>query len=90
MLKIYIDKIKYSGKNNSFSFKLTILYDIYTKADKSQEILLKAFPTILTYLVLDYYYSDTSISTAVILNKVYELIQTYFKGTKYKKSVLSK
>ena len=44
----------------------------------------------LTDLALDYYYSNTSISTAATFDKVCELIQTYFEGAEYKRSVLSK
>lgn len=31
--KIYINKVKYNGKNNNFIFKLKIFYDIYTKVN---------------------------------------------------------
>lgn len=33
LVKIYIDEAKYSGENNRFAFKLTILHDIYARAD---------------------------------------------------------
>lgn len=32
-LKIHIDKVKYSNKNNSFLYKLIIFYNIYVKID---------------------------------------------------------
>lgn len=90
LTKIYIYKANYSGKNNSFLFKLTIFRDIYDRANIPQEILLKSFSTILTGLALDYYYWNTSIKTTVIFDKVCESIQIYFKRAKYKRRVLSK
>lgn len=44
LTKIYIDKAKNNGKNNSFAFKLIIFYNILIKANVPEEILLKAFP----------------------------------------------
>lgn len=85
-----INKAKYSGTNNSFIFKLTIFHDICIKTYISQKILLKVFLIILINLTLDYYYSNTSISTDVIFDEVCESIQTYFDEVDYKRSVLSK
>lgn len=82
--------MKYSNENNSFLFKLIIFCDICIRVDVLQEILLKAFPTILSGLALDYDYSNTKISTTTTFDEVYESIQTYFEGVEYKKSILSK
>ncbi len=87
---MYTDEAKYNGENDSFSFKLTIFHDIYARVDAPQDILLKAFPTMLTNLVLDYYYLNTSISIAATFEEVCYSIRTYFKGVEYKRSVLSK
>lgn len=67
-----------------------IFPDICAKTDISQKILLKLFFTILTSLVLDYYYLNINISTNATFYKMYKLIQIHFKKAKYKKSVLSK
>lgn len=90
MAKIFIDKTKYSGKNDGFIFKLTIFFDIYAKTDLIQEISLESLFTMLTNLVFDYYYSNTNISTFAMFNKICNLIQTYFEETEYKKCKLSK
>ena len=90
LAKMYTDETKYSGENDSFTCKLTIFHDIGARADIPQKILLKAFLTMLTSLALDYYYSNTSISTAATFDKVCDSIRTYFEGAEYKKSVLSK
>ena len=89
LAKIYIDEAKYSGKNDSFTFKLTIFRDIFARADVLHEIKLKAFPTMLTGLDLGYYYSNVSIRNVVIFNEVCDLIQTYFERAEYRKKVLS-
>lgn len=44
----------------------------------------------LTNLALDYYYLNISISTTATFDKMYEIIQIYFKKAEYKKSVLFK
>lgn len=44
----------------------------------------------LTGLALNHYYFNTNISIITIFNKMYELIQTYFKRTMYKRNILSK
>lgn len=66
---MYTNKIKYSGKNNGFSFKLTIFYNIYTRADVPQNILLEVFWSILNGLILNYYDSNTNISTIASFRK---------------------
>lgn len=87
---MYTDEVKYSGKNDSFTFKLTIFYNICARADVPQEILLKAFSIMLTSLTLNYYYSNTRIITIAAFDKVYNSIQIYFKRVEYKRSVLSR
>lgn len=79
---MYINNAKYSSKNDSFIFKLMIFHDICARINVSQEILLKVFFTILTGLVLDYYYSNISISIAVTFDKMCELITIYFEEAK--------
>lgn len=69
-----MDKTKYNSKNNSFVFKITTFCDICARADILEEILLKVFSTIFTGLALDYYYSNTSITTAAMFDKVCDLI----------------
>ncbi len=87
---MYTDEAKYSGENDSFTFKLTIFHDICTRTDLPHKIKLKAFSTMLTYLALDYCYSNVSISTSVIFDKICDSIRTYFKGEENRKSVLSR
>jgi hypothetical protein len=54
--KIYTEKQKYSSINKSLNYKLIIFYNICNQVDVPQEAYLKAFPTMLKGLVLDYFY----------------------------------
>lgn len=36
--EIYTDKIKYSGENNNFDYKLVIFYNLCNKADMLENI----------------------------------------------------
>lgn len=67
-----------------------IFPNICVRVDVSQEILLKAFSIIVTGLALDYYYSNTSINTSALFNKVGDSIETNFRGAKYKRNILFK
>ena len=74
MAMMYTDEAKYIGKNNSFTFKLTIFHDICSRAHVPHEIKLKAFSTMLKGLALDYDYSNVIISTSVTFDAVFDLI----------------
>ena len=80
LAKIYTNDAKYCDRNDKFIFKLAIFYDICLRADVLPEAKIKAFPTMLKGLTLDYYYSNISIS-AVAMNfyQVCNSIKNYFK-----------
>ncbi len=91
LAKIYINEAKYSGRNDSFTFKLAIFHDICSRSDVPLEAKMKTFPTMLKGLALDYYYSN--ISTRVValnFDQVCNSIRNYFKRAEYKQSVFSK
>lgn len=87
---MYTDEAKYSGENDSFAFKLTIFHDICSRADVPHEAKLKAFPTMLKGLALDYYYSNVSISGPMSFDEVCWAMRLYFEGAEYRRSFLSK
>lgn len=60
LTKMYTDESKYSGGNDSFTYKLTIFHDICARADVPHQAKLKALLTMLKGLALDYYYSNIS------------------------------
>lgn len=64
--KMYIRKSKYSGKNNSFTFKLAIFNNIYSRAIVPFKACIKVYSTILKSLALDYYYSNINITNLII------------------------
>ena len=86
LAKIYTDDAKYSGRNDSFTFKLAIFHDICSSADVPPEAKMKAIPTMLKGLALDYYSSNISISgTAMNSNQVrYSIRMKWMKWDKTK------
>jgi hypothetical protein len=90
LAKLYTNEAKYSGENDSFSFKLTIFHDMCDRADVPQSAKLKAFSTMLKGLALDYYYSNMSTGTLIIFDKVCFSLRNYFEDAEYKRSILSK
>lgn len=80
LVKMYTNKAKYSGKKDSFAFKLMIFHDICAKANVPEEILLKTFLTMLTSIAVDYYYSNTNIIFATTFDEIYDSIQIYFEA----------
>lgn len=91
LAKICTKEAKYSGRNDSFTFKLAIFYDICSRATVLSETKMKVFFTMLKGLTLDYYYSNINIS-AIVLNfdQICNSIRNYFEKAKYKQSVFSK
>lgn len=76
LAKIYINKIKYSGQNNSFTFQLVIFPNICIRADILSKVKIKVVSIILKSLILDYYYLNINInSIAINFNWVYYSIR---------------
>ena len=84
LAKIYTDDAKYSGHNNSFTFKLAIFHDICSRADVPPEAKMKAFPTMLKGPALANYSSNIDISgTAMNSNQVrYSIRRKWIKWDK--------
>lgn len=51
---------------------------------------IKAFPTILKVLALDYYYSNINISSAISFDQIFNSTRNYFESGNYKQSIISK
>ena len=79
LAKLYINKAKYSSKNNNFNFKLTIFIDLYQKANIPKQEFSQAYSTILYSLALDHYYINLkSNPLSVSFNKLYKATYNYF------------
>jgi hypothetical protein len=93
LAKLYTNEAKYSGENDSFSFKLTMFHDMCDRADVPQSAKLKAFSIMLKGLALDYYYSNMftmSINILIIFDEVCFSMRNYFEGAEYRRDILSK
>lgn len=64
---MYTEDNKYSRENDNFDFKLVIFYDLCNKADIPQEVRIRAYPTMLRGLALDYYYTNLKDATKTLL-----------------------
>ena len=58
MAKIYTGESKYSGEDNNFDYKLVIFHDLCGRASVPKEAKAKAYPTMLSSLALDHYYTN--------------------------------
>jgi hypothetical protein len=76
--KIYSEVQKYNGTNSSFDHKLTIFLDICQYIELPEEVLARAFPTILKGLVQDHFYNNQLSSR--IYKEAYINIRSFFKG----------
>ena len=91
LAKMYTEEAKYSGRNDSFIFKLAIFHDICSRTQVLPKAKMKALFTMLKGLALDYYYSNISTGgVAMNFDQVCYSIRNYFEGAEYKQSVLSK
>ena len=86
---MYIKNKKYNGEDDNFNFKFTIFHYLYSRANISQEVKVKAYPIILRGLALNYYYTNLKNATITLLfNQICNTTYYYFKGPKYRYSIL--
>ena len=62
IIKIYTEESKYKNNKNSFNFKLIIFYNIYRYVNILYKAKIKAFPTMLKGLVLNFFYLNNTIN----------------------------
>jgi hypothetical protein len=92
LTKLYTNEAKYSDENDSFSFNLTIFYDMCDCVDVLQSAKLKAFLIMLKDLTFNYYYSNMFINTINVItcDKVCFFMRNYFEDVKYRRDILFK
>ena len=89
LIKLYIDKAKYSGEKDNFDYKLTIFLDLCSKANVPQDGLNQAYSTMLRGLALDHYYTNLKNNPlGVSFNQLCNATRNYFEGPEYKRGVL--
>jgi len=64
---MYMEDNKYSGEDDNFDFKLTIFYNLCSRADVPQEAKVKAYPIMLCGLALNHYYTNLKNVTLTLL-----------------------
>jgi hypothetical protein len=88
LLKMYTDKQKYSGDLDNFKFKYTIFLNLCKQAEMPKDAYLKAFPTMLKGVALNYYYMNCKLVS--LLLDLCNNIKQHFKGAAYKQNILKK
>ncbi|POS85494.1 hypothetical protein EPUL_003177 [Erysiphe pulchra] len=85
--KMYDDKFKYGGSQDSFDFQLTIFYDLYTKAGFNSDTYSSSFSTMLRDDALDYYY-DLINNQGLPFNITCSMIQSHFETEEHKQAMM--
>ena len=88
LVKMYMEKSKYSRKDDNFNHKLTIFNDLYDRVGIPQEVKIKGFLIILYSIALNFYYKNKA--TYTTFNSICNAVCNYFKGLEYKYGVLIK
>jgi hypothetical protein len=90
LVKLYINKSKYSGNNDNFNFKLTIFTDLCQKANIPKQEFCQAYSTMLRGLALDHYYTNLKANPlSVSFKKLCKSTYNYFKGPEYRHNILT-
>jgi hypothetical protein len=58
LAKLYTEESKYTGQDDNFDFKLVIFYNLCGRVDVPNRAMAKAYPTMLSSLALDHYYTN--------------------------------
>ena len=82
MVKMYTEELKYTGNGDSLDHKLVIFYDICSRADVPEEAYMKAFPTMLKGLALDFYYTNLA-TMNWDFSAICQAIINYFEREEY-------
>jgi hypothetical protein len=88
LVKYYSEESKYSSENDNFDFKLTIFYDLCTKAAIPKVALAQAYSTMLKGMALDHYYTNLKNSGTTSFEQMHQATRNYFEGPEYRRKVL--
>ena len=78
---------KYGGSSTeSLSYKFTIFMDLCNRAEISAEILHIAFPTMLKFMALEYYYFSCSIGLTI--QQIFDRFEAHFEGEEHRRNML--
>jgi hypothetical protein len=81
LAKIFTDESKYTRQDNNFDFKLVIFHDLCSRASVPEETKVKAYPTMLSHLALDHYYTNLETLLGPCLSTSYATLhRTTLKG----------
>jgi hypothetical protein len=88
---MYNDESKYTGPNDNFDYKLDIFHDLCSRASVPETAKAKAYPTMLTSLALDHYYTNLcNVARTLPFDQLCNATRNYFEGPEHRRSVLNK
>ena len=88
LAKMYNNDDKYGGSpTESLSYKFNIFMDLCTRAEIPQGLLHTAFPTMLTSMALEYYYSSCQ-GVSLTTEQLFERFQSHFEGEEHRRNML--
>ena len=90
MTKLYIEKMKYEGKNDNFEHKLILFHHFCSKTDLSHEMKSKALSFMLKSFALDYYLANVNMLENATLDQTCIFINIHFENPDSKKNNLQK
>jgi hypothetical protein len=72
--------MKYSSnrKDEALNYKIRIFYNVYNRVSFPQELLMKAFPTLLKGIALDHFYSNAL--SRRLLEEAITNLKNFFEG----------
>jgi hypothetical protein len=72
LIRMYNDESKYTGPNDNFDYKLDIFHNLCSRASVPETAKAKAYPTMLTSLALDHYYTNLcNIARTLLFDQLY-------------------
>ena len=86
--KMYTNDDKYGGSpTESLNYKFIIFMDLCERAEVPQEVLPKAFPSMLRSMALEHYYSSCQ-GHSLTLQQLFQRFQAHFEGEEHRRNML--
>ncbi|KAI0994367.1 hypothetical protein K3495_g13816 [Podosphaera aphanis] len=88
LMKMYDDKLKYSGSKDSFDYKLTIFYDPCSKAGLYSDAYSISFSTMLRDDVLDYFYDSVN-NQGLSFEAMCSMVKSHIETDEHKQAMMT-
>ncbi|RAL60024.1 hypothetical protein DID88_000650 [Monilinia fructigena] len=89
LARLYTDNEKYSSEDDSFEYKYKIFVSHCSRIDIQPRFYLKAFPTMLTGIALEFYHANLD-RLPQTMNDMRLMFETTFEGDEYHRGIMRK